>query len=410
MNDLPRTSNSPAALPRLKCRLRRAAELAVRRGHPWVFAESIQEQNREAQTGEITVIYDARNAFLAVGLYDPHSPIRIRILHAGKPQTVNPEFFRQSLAKAMARRCGLADERTTGLRWIHGESDGWPGLVLDQYADTLVLKIYSAVWLPRLKEVAALFCDQLGPASLILRLSRNLQISARDIWGIQEGRWWGEDRNRVIFQEDGLNFSADVLHGQKTGFFLDQRENRRRVGEMAAGRTVLNAFSFSGGFSLHAARGGAQSVTDLDISRHALEAARENLALNAADPLIASAKHESVAADAFTWLADNPARRFDLIILDPPSLAKREAERERAIPAYERLSLTALARLNPGGILVSASCSAHVSRDEFFLSVRRAAAQSGRRWRERWTSGHAPDHPATFPEAEYLKCLCLEVS
>jgi len=208
---------------------------------------------------------------------------------------------------------------------------------------------------------------------------------------------------------DTLRFEADVLRGQKTGFFLDQRENRRQVEALARGRDVLNAFSFSGGFSLYAARGGARSVTDLDLSAHALAGAKRNVALNAANASVTSCGHEFVQADAFEWLNEEPERKFDLVILDPPSLAKREIERPGAIRAYGRLALSGIEHLRPGGILVACSCSAHVTAKEFFEAVRKSAVSAGRTFRELRTTGHAPDHPATFKEAEYLKAIYLNV-
>jgi 23S rRNA (cytosine1962-C5)-methyltransferase len=207
--------------------------------------------------------------------------------------------------------------------------------------------------------------------------------------------------------ETALRFEADVLHGQKTGFFFDQRENRRQVESLARGRAVLNGFSFSGGFSLYAARGGARSVTDLDLSAHALAGAKRNFALNAANASVASCQHELVQADAFVWLNQPLGPRFDLVILDPPSLAKRESERSAAIRAYGRLASAGIEHLTPGGILVACSCSAHVAAEEFFEAVRRSAVNAGRRFEELRTTRHAPDHPATFKEAQYLKAIYL---
>jgi 23S rRNA (cytosine1962-C5)-methyltransferase len=211
----------------------------------------------------------------------------------------------------------------------------------------------------------------------------------------------------VVFRESGLRFEADVLRGQKTGFFLDQRENRRLVETLARGRKVLNAFSFSGGFSLYAARGGASSVTDLDISPHALESAKRNFALNQTEPTLVRCRHECIQTDAFEWLAGNPDRQFDLVVLDPPSLAKRATERAGAIRAYGKLACTGIRHLLPGGVLVAWSCSAHVSAEEFFGEVRSAAARSGRKFQELQTTRHAPDHPARIPEAEYLKGIFM---
>ena len=425
----------PTRNPRLRLRVTATAETILRGGHPWLFAGSIHEQNRDGQPGELAVIYDRKDRFLAIGLYDPESPLRVRVLHAGKPVTIDENWWRENLARAVRRRDGLFDDQTDGFRWINGESDGWPGLVLDRYAGTLVLKIYTAAWLPRLGDITTLIQELLKPQRLVLRLSRNIQETARNIFlprparnergeGRGEGQLIKSDSSFrvedglilsgdgpegcITFLETGLRFEADVWRGQKTGFFLDQRENRRRVESLAPGRDVLNAFSFSGGFSLYAARGGATSVTDLDISAHALEGAKRNFALNQSDAKVAACRHETVQTDAFAWLDQNAAPKFDLVILDPPSLAKRETERSGAIQAYGKLAASGIRALRPGGVLVAASCSAHVSAPEFFAVVRQAARNSGRPFSELETSAHPLDHPAAFPEAHYLKCIYLK--
>jgi 23S rRNA (cytosine1962-C5)-methyltransferase len=305
---------------------------------------------------------------------------------------------------------------TTGCRLIHGENDGWPGLVLDRYDTTLVLKLYTAAWLPRLDETLALIKEKIPCERIVLRLSRNIQSFAerrsptrRDGEMIFQKHAGSETGAPVIFFENGIRFEADVVRGQKTGFFLDQRENRREVESLALGRRVLNAFSFSGGFSVYAARGGATSVTDLDISAHALASAKRNFALNQNFPAVAACRHEAVQAEAFEWI-EKTREKFDLIVLDPPSLAKRAAEREGAVRAYERLNSQGIETLAREGILVAGSCSAHVSAAEFFDAVRRAALKSGRKFSELKTLRHPPDHPATFKEAEYLKVIYLKFS
>jgi len=400
---------------RLRLRVTATAETIVRSGHPWLFADSIHESNHAGQTGELAVIYDRKDRFLAVGLFDPDSPIRVRILHAGKPQTIDHAWWQSRLEHALARRRGLFDAQTTGYRLIHGESDGWPGLVLDRYDTTLVLKLYTAAWLPRLDETLVLLREAVPGERIILRLSRNIQSVAerrapprRDGEIVSSKPAAPEAGAPVIFMESGLRFEADVLRGQKTGFFLDQRENRREVETLARGRRVLNAFSFSGGFSVYAARGGAKTVTDLDISAHALAAAQRNFALNKNFPGVAACHHEIAQGDAFAWLAAG-AEKFDLVVLDPPSLAKRAAEQAGAVHAYERLAAAGIARLAPGGILVAGSCSAHVPAEAFFEVVRRAAAESGRKFTELKTLRHPPDHPAGFKEAEYLKVIYLKL-
>ena len=442
----------------------------IRGGHPWLYDASIREQNRPGRPGELAVIFDRSDKFLALGLYDPLSPIRVRVLHQGKPVTADDAWWRQRLRSSLARREGLFDVQTTGYRCLSGESDGWPGLVLDRYDTTFVLKLYTAAWLPRVGEVVGWLREALPslvgrdsvephlehskasaasisgetthaqearfarassvgkwgsteshptgdgstrprPLTLVLRLSRNIQSLAEKEFNLREGQMLIGDApaGPVVFFETGIRFEAEVIRGQKTGFFLDQRENRRRVETLAAGRDVLNAFSFSGGFSLYAARGGARSTTDLDISPHALDSARRNFALNAADKSIAACRHQCAQADTFDWLAATSRADFDLVILDPPSLAKRETERAGAIQAYRRLALLGLPRLRPGGILVAASCSAHVSGPEFFEAVTEALRSSRRPFVEITRTAHAPDHPATFPEAQYLKCVFVRL-
>ena len=406
----PPAANQVAA-PRLRLRITATAETIVRAGHPWLFADSINESNRAGQTGELAVIYDRKDKFLAVGLFDTDSPIRVRILHVGKPQTIDAAWWQLHLTQTFARRENLFSADTTGFRLIHGESDGWPGLVLDRYDKTLVLKLYTAAWLPRLNEILSLLQEKIPCERIVLRLSRNIQAFAEKQFQRRDGQilFGDSPADAVIFSENGIRFEADVLRGQKTGFFLDQRENRAEVEKLARGKIVLNAFSFSGGFSLYAARGGAKSVTDLDISAHALESAKRNFALNQNDANIAACEHKTVQADTFEWL-EKTAAKFDLIVLDPPSLAKRATEREGAVRAYERLNGLGIARLEPGGILVAGSCSAHVPATDFFDAVRRAALKSGRKFSELKTLQHPPDHPATFKEGEYLKVIYLKFS
>ena len=396
---------------RLRLRLTATAESIVRGGHPWIFADSIKEQNREGTVGELAVIFDRNDKFLAIGFFEPESPIRVRVVHVGKPVTIDAAFWRSRLDAAVRWRDGVFDEHTTGYRIINGESDGWPGLVLDRYGATLVLKIYTAAWLERLQEVTGLIRERLNPEQVILRISRNLDrksLPSHDGEVLFQKPAGSDTGAPVVFTESGIRFEADVWRGQKTGFFLDQRDNRRLVESLARGRAVLNAFSFSGGFSLYAARGGAKSVTDLDISQHALKSSQRNFALNTTEARIIGCPHEPIQADAFEWLASATQRQFDLIVLDPPSLAKREVERAGAIRAYTKLAEAGLKHLRPGGILLACSCSAHVSAEEFFEAVREAARKSLRKFTELRTTRHAPDHRATFPEAEYLKGIYLK--
>jgi len=394
--------------PRLRIALFPRAEAAVRSGHPWVYADSIKSQNRDGGTGELAVMYDRRDCFLAVGMYEAQSPIRIRIFHHGKPATLDRDWWLAKARACLEKRAGtVLNDRTNGARVINGESEGFPGLVADLYAGTLVVKIYAAGWLARWEEIEAVLREVFTPDFLVLRMSRNIAATAAG-YGLEEGFRGELGEETVVFSENGIRFESAVLKGQKTGFFLDQRDNRARVGQLAEGRDVLNVFSFSGGFSLYAARGGARSVTDVDISAHALESAARNFSLNKNDPATAPVKHHRIQADAFRWM-DGAEGSYDLIIVDPPTLAKRSAEKEGALRAYRRLNSRALSMLRPGGILVASSCTAHVPAEDFYRLVEEEAQASRRQWRELWRSTHSTDHPADFPEARYLKALCIEV-
>jgi len=398
---------------RLALHVTTAAERAVRDGHPWLFAEAITRQNQDGRAGDLAILFDHKNRFLAVGLYDPASPLRVRVLHYGRPATIDTTWWAQQLRQAAALRQPLLAAQTTGYRLVHGENDGFPGLIIDRYAETCVLKLYTTAWLPHLADVVAGVTAVAHPQTIILRASRDVAAPLADV-GLADGAvLHGRPLSGpVVFRENGLYFAADVVRGQKTGFFLDQRDNRARVEDLAAGAEALNVFAYTGGFSLYAARGGARRVTSLDISRPALLAAADNFALNAADTAVSAAAHELLAGDAFVELARlrDDGRQFDLVIIDPPAFAKKQAEVDRALSAYARLTQLGLAVLRPGGLLVQASCSSRVTADVFFSLVHQTAREAGRPLTEIARTGHALDHPIRFPEAAYLKCLFAQAA
>jgi 23S rRNA (cytosine1962-C5)-methyltransferase len=394
---------------RLKLRLSKPAETALKQGHPWIFSDSIKDKNREMEVGEVAVIYDKQDKFLALGLCDPDSPISVRILHRGKPVQLDAAWWQARMEAAIEKRAEISEEDalTDGYRVIHGENDGFPGVVVDRYATVAVLKIYTAAWLDKIEMLKELILANLPVNHVVLRLSRYAQTAGSAL-DVKEGWLTKETVNPVIFQENGIRFESDVLKGQKTGFFLDQRENRQRVEELAAGRHVLNAFSFSGGFSLYAARGGAKSVTDLDISAHALESSGKNFGLNKRDAGMKNVDRRVIQSDAFLWMEEATKRDiYDLIITDPPTLAKKESEKKAAMYRYEQLNFHAVQRLSREGVLVACSCSSHVKAEEFYSSVLRSVRQAGRKVTELWRTGNPTDHPATFPEAHYLKAIAL---
>ena len=394
---------------RLALRVTLSGQRALRAGHPWLFDQAITGMSGEGRPGDLAVIFDDRRRFLAIGLYDPTSPIRVRVLAHGAPETIDRAWLCAKLAAAAAWRATLPEGGTTGYRLVHGENDELPGLVIDRYDATLVVKLYSLAWVPWLPELRAALDAVCPSACVVLRLSRELLQRPEFLYGLESGDVLAGPvpAGPVPFNENCLRFEADVLRGQKTGFFFDQRDNRARVEGLAAGRRTLNVFAYTGGFSLYAARGGAPEVLSVDASAPALAAAERNFALNQNLPAVAAARHTVLAADAFGALADLRGRgeRFGLVIVDPPALAKREDEVGGALAAYARLTRLALGVLAPGGTLVMASCSSRVSAERFFATVSGAAQQAGRPLHEIDRTGHAIDHPVRFPEGAYLKCL-----
>ncbi len=387
----------------------RGAQRALRDGHPWLYADAIERQSHEGQPGDLAVIFDHKRRFLAVGLYDPTSPIRVRVLQHGRPAPIDAAWFAQKIGAALARRAPLhSDPHTTGYRLIHGENDGLPGLVLDRYGDTCVLKLYTPAWVPHFSRTLPALLEATTARRLVLRLSRAAASDEHLLHGLRGGQvLYGPPlEGEVTFLENGLRFAADVIRGQKTGFFFDHRDNRARVEKLAAGREALNLFAYTGAFSLYAARGGAWRVVSQDLSAPALQAAAGNFALNQDDPLVAAANHELLEGDAFKVLKSlRGSQSFDLIVVDPPSFARSKQEVPGALRAYERLVRGALALLRPGGVLVMASCTARVTPDQYYETVFSSAATAGRPLVEIARTGHALDHPVGFAEGEYLKCL-----
>ena len=410
----PILSTLPApAESNIAVRVTPAAERALRKGHPWCYESAITHQSREGTPGELAVIFDSKRSFLAVGLYDPTSMIRVRILQHRKSAQINTDWFAERLEKATQIRSPLAntppERRTTGYRLVHGENDGLPGLVIDRYADTLVMKLYTPAWIPHLAAVYTAL-SRIHPAQrLILRLSHSLQDQPALLYGLHDGFILAgpELDGPILFQENGLFFESDPIQGQKTGFFLDQRENRARVETLSAGKSVLNVFAYTGGFSVYAARGGASQIISVDLSKPACDAALRNMDHNRQNPAVSAAVHETIAEDAFVVMSQMKVKntQFDIVIIDPPMFAHNQNQISAAVSAYRRLTKMGLDLLRPGGILVQASCSSRVDAETFFDTIHQAARGTGRSLQENERTGHALDHPITYPEGAYLKCL-----
>jgi len=393
--------------PPVNIRLSKIASKNVKKGHPWIFESAISHQNRDAESGDVAVVYDEKRKFLAVGLYDASSHLRVRVLSRARAQ-VNADFFRIALQSAHERRLPLMAKGTNGFRLVHGEGDGLGGLVIDRYDKTMVIKLYSEAYLPHLPALMSAL-ERYSPTRVLLRLSRALQEN----YAQREGEWLlgGLEEDSVIFRENHFAFEAQPLKGQKTGFFLDQRENRERVEKLCRNKRVLNVFSYSGGFSLYAARGGANEVVSIDISPHAQKSALTNFSLNP-DQLPEKVVHTPITADAFKGLErlKKEGESFDVVIIDPPSFAKQQSEVERAVNSYRRLLRLGLQVLKANGQLVFASCSSRVPHDLFVQTLTQEAENNRRPLRVQKITEHGVDHPLLphFIEGHYLKCVFAE--
>ena len=391
---------------KIAIKVKKAAEKSILQGHPWVYESSIVKQNKDGSPGDIAVIFDQRNnKLLAIGLYDPKSIIRVRILHTSSHARIDKSFFLDKFKVAKQKRAILLATETTAFRLIYGENDGLSGLIIDIYNDHAVIKLYSEVWLPFLAWLQEILIEYFLIEVIVLRLSRTLQKLNLDV---KDGDvdYGSLDNEEVIFLEHGLKFKANLIKGHKTGYFLDHRNNRLKVRDLSKGKKVLDIFSYAGGFSINALKGGAEEVTSLDISAQALEIAKQNAELNFANP-----RHELLAMDAFEGIRtiEKEGKKFDLIIVDPPSFAKSEDQIERAKKSYKRLVRTVLPILRKGGILLMASCSSRIDKEVFFELVKAEVGNAGRSYEVLETSTHDVDHPEGIRELSYLKSIYIQL-
>lgn len=386
---------------RLAIKLTPVGEKKVKQGHPWVFENSIVKINKEGVSGDIAIIFDSRrDAVCGIGLYDSKSPIRIKMLTNESAQ-ITQDFFRTRIEEAFKKREALLRTDTNSYRFLFGENDGFPGLIVDVYDTVMVIKIYSTIWFPYLTVICPLLKAISQTDTIVLRLSRN--VAREHTYNLRDGQVIeGVLSDEVVyFKEHGVRFSANVIYGHKTGYFLDHRHNRKLVGEMAKGKTVLDVFSYAGGFSVHALTGGARAVVSLDISTQALEVAVNNGKLNDI-----KGDHTTMAVDAFIGLQNliDDQQTFDIVIIDPPSFAKSEKEVGTAKNSYHRLATLGATLVNVKGVLVLASCSSRVSAQAFFDISEQAIKKAGRNCTTLQKTYHDSDHPISFPEGAYLKC------
>jgi len=388
--------------------LKPGREKSLLRRHPWVFSGAIARTRADPGSGDEVRVRAHDGRFLGWGAFNPHSQIAVRIWSFDPDHRFDADLLRARLEQAIALRRALLPD-VEAVRLVHGESDALPGLIVDRYADSLVLQASSAGAARWKAHVADMLLSLTG----CVRVHERSDADVMALEGLDpaSGPLRGDAAPAVVeVREGALALGVDLAGGHKTGFYLDQRDNRALVRTLAQGRTVLDCFCYSGGFTLNALAGGAHHVTAVDASSDALAGARENLARNALDP----ARVEWVEGDVFQYLRRlrDQDRRFGLIVLDPPKFAPTAAHAERAARGYKDINLLAFKLLQPGGLLATFSCSGGISRDLFQKIVAGAASDAGVEARiVRWLSA-APDHPValSFPEGEYLKGLLCAVA
>ncbi|HZZ95282.1 MAG TPA: class I SAM-dependent methyltransferase [Usitatibacter sp.] len=386
--------------------LKPGRDKSLRHRHPWIFSGAIARVEGDPGPGETVQVLAHDGAFLAWAGYGPSSQIRARVWSFDPADSIDEAFLERRIAHAVARRKGL--EGSDGMRLVHGESDGLPGFVADRYGDCVVVQILSA-GAERWRESWPRLLAKLAGAKTVYERS---DVEVRTLEGLKPrtGAMMGNLEGPAHISEDGIEYEVDVVHGQKTGFYLDQRDNRGLARSIAKDAEVLNAFCYTGGFSLAALAGGARHVSSIDTSEEALAQGRRHVELNGFD----ASKAEWVAADVFSQLRKyrDQGRRFDAIVLDPPKFAPTEKHVPNACRAYKDINLWAMKLLRPGGHLFTFSCSGAVGADLFRKIVAGAAADAQVDLEVRRTLGASADHAVSihFPEGEYLKGLWLQAA
>lgn len=391
--------------------LKRKREKPVLRRHPWVFSGAIEAVQGNAQSGDLVDVVDNNGRFLARGLYNPHSQIRVRLLTWQANEAIDTRFWQRRLAAAInGRRAMQLEPATNAYRLVFSEADNLPGLIVDKYDQFLVMQCLTAGMDKRKEQLAALLAEQLHPKGIIERSDADV----RQKEGLQphKGVLWGaEPPGHIMILENNLRFDVDLLAGHKTGFYLDQRPNRAVIGQpqYAAGKRVLNLFAYTGGFAVYTAVAGASQIINVDSSIPALELAETNVKQNAGE----RPQDEYIAADVFDLLRyyRETNEQFDLIVLDPPKFTHSQQDLEKASRGYKDLNLLAMQLLKPGGLLATFSCSGLVSAELFQKIVFAAALDAGRH-AQIWQWLHqGADHPTAvyFPESAYLKGLLCAI-
>lgn len=386
--------------------LKNGKDKSVFRYHPWIFSGAIDKIEGKVQEGDLVKVYNTEKKFLAIGHYQIGS-IAIRIL-SFKDEEINDTFWTNRLHKAYQMRCalGLCNSPDNNVyRLVHGEGDDLPGLVIDMYAGVAVVQFHSVGMYLQRETIARALVEVMGNKILAIYDKSETTLPYKAAIEPHNGYLYGKAEN-FIAQENGLKFHVDWLEGQKTGFFIDQRENRSLLEKYAKDKSVLNMFCYTGGFSFYAMRGGARRVHSVDVSARAIELANRNVELN----FPGDTRHEAFAEEAFKFL-EHSSNQYDLIILDPPAFAKHQNVLNNAIQGYKKLNRKGMEVIKPGGILFTFSCSQVMTKELFRQTVFTAAANTGRKVKILHQLTQPADHPISIyhPEGEYLKGLVLYV-
>ena len=386
-------------------KLRNGKDQSLKRFHPWIFSGAIARMDDGIAEGDIVRVVDSKEEFLAIGHYQIGS-IAVRVLSFTDIE-INDSFWFSRLDKALqARRvCNIIRPDNNTYRLVHGEGDRLPGLIIDIYDNAAIIQAHSVGMHMQRKDIARQLRTLYGDKLTCIYYKSETTLSYKADLSEESGFLYGKASD-VVATENGLKFYIDWLKGQKTGFFIDQRDNRSLIEKYSQGKKVLNMFCYTGGFSVYALRGGASMVHSVDSSERAIEMTNRNIALNFPD----ATNHEAYATDAFSYLRDMD-NSYDLIVLDPPAFAKHKDALRNALKGYTRLNAKAMQKIKPGGILFTFSCSQAVNKDQFRLAVFTAAAQSHRFVRVLHQLHQPTDHPINIyhPEGEYLKGLVLYI-
>ena len=391
-------------LCRMQINIKKGKESSIERGHPWIFSGAIYQTNGNPKNGDVVDVFGSNDKFLARGHYQ-QGTITLRILTRNQDETINQDFWNERLRWAvdLRKKLGLFKKGNSICRLVHGEGDMLPGLIIDWFNGVAVIQCHSLGMYRSMESIKNALKHNLGDA-LQAVYSKSADTLTQEFGAVNE-YVFGSCETPHIAEEYGHQFSIDWVHGQKTGFFIDQRENRRLLAQYAEGKVILNAFCYSGGFSVTALKAGAVQVDSLDSSAKAIALTEENIRLNGLEK-----NHSSITADAMQHIKQLD-KNYDIIVLDPPAFAKHRDARHKAVQGYKRLNAHAMKYIKPGGILFTFSCSQVVDKALFNNTIIAAAIESGRQVRILEQLHQPADHPihAFHPEGEYLKGLVVEV-